>query len=260
MKATYGTQAEIPEAQRGEYEEKDGQFVLKVEGDHPVITEYAGKVKSFRENNIKLAKEAEAAKTAADALAAKFKDIDPGRYAEMSAKLADLEKTGVHSTDDVTKRVLEEAKRQVEAALAPVQLALAEEKKARAEASASLQRKTLETRLRDAGVKAGVDEEHAMEDYIARGMRVFNLKDGEIVAMQGDAPIFSKNKPSEPLSPEEWAVGLQKEAPHLYKPSKGGGATGSGTPAPKRYISSDPVEFGKNLEAIAKGEVIVQRD
>jgi hypothetical protein len=85
---------------------------------------------------------------------------------------------------------------------------------------------------------------------------------GEIVARKGDAPVFSRKNPAEVLQPEEWAIDLQGDAPHLFRPSKGGGAGGSGNgPAPgsnaRRVISSDPLEFGRNLEGLAKGEVTV---
>ena len=259
MKAVVDKIEDVPEPVRDQYEAKDGKFVLKVEGDHPVVADAARKAETvaeakFRERNIAQAKELEALKATVET----FKGVDPSEYRSMKERIADLEKQGVRGGEDVTKRVLAETAKAVEAAVAPIRAQLETEQKARAEASAALVRKNLEARLRDAGLKAGVDEEHAMEDFVARGMKVFQVKDGEVLALKGDGvtPVFGSG--SEPLSPEEWAINLQKEAPHLYKPSKGGGATGGAGTAPIKYISSDPVEFGKHLEEIASGKVRVQ--
>jgi len=256
MKAVVEKIEDVPEPIRGEYEAKDGKFVLKVEGDHPVVADAARKAETvaeakFRERNIAQAKELEALKATVET----FKGVDPAEYKSMKSRIDELERQGVRGSDDVTKRVLAETAKAVEAAVAPIRAKLELAEKASVEASAALTRKNLEARLREAGVKAGVDEEHAMEDFVARGLKVFQVKDGAILALKSDGvtPVFGSG--SEPLSPEEWAVGLQKEAPHLYKPSKGGGATGGAGTAPFKYISSDPVEFGKNLEGIASGKV-----
>ena len=119
----------------------------------------------------------------------------------------------------------------------------------------------LKSTLTAAGVKAGVDE-RALSDYVNRGAEIFKVVNGQVVARKGEAPIFSKAKPAELLTPDEFAVELQGEAPHLFKPSRGGGAGGSGGgggPVVKKTISADPMEFGRNLEGIAKGEVTVSQ-
>ena len=108
-----------------------------------------------------------------------------------------------------------------------------------------LDRGKLEMTLRDAGAKAGV-EERAMPDYVRRGLEVFHVVDGQVVAQEGSQ------------TPDDWANALRTDAPHLYKPSRGGGAVpNTGGPPARPMISRDPTEFGKNIEKIASGAVLV---
>jgi hypothetical protein len=268
MKAVYASLDEVPEALRAEYEDKGGSFVLKVDGDHPAfvgaLTEARSaaddakqKLTSFRENNVKLLKEIGASSFEEGVEKLKtLKSVDPAEYARLKARTADLEGQGIRTSEDVQRIFLEKTKTQVEAAVAPLQKKLNEIGERERAANEKLARTTLENALRDAATKAGVDD-RALPDFLSRGLNVFTLKDGQVVALRGDTPVFSRRKPGEVLSPEEWANDLSGDAPHLFRPSKGGGASGGDRSPKKRYIGSDPLEFGSNLDAIAKGEVVV---
>lgn len=254
MKTVYATQAEIPESFRGEYEERGGKFHLKVEGDYAPLIEANTKLAEFRDNNralnTKVTELSNQLKT--------FEGINPADVTTMRTKIAELEAQGVKAGSDVASMIAAAVKKAVE----PVQQELAARTAAEAEARAAVARTGLENQLRDVGIKIGIDE-RALPDYINRGTQVFKIIDGKVVARKGDQPIFSTTRPAEELGMEEWAATLQTEAPFLFKPSKGGG-TGPGTGGgnggfrPKTTISSDPLEFGRNLEGIAKGEVQVQ--
>ena len=259
MKAVLDALDGISEPLRTEYELKDGKYHLKIEGQ-PVgfakatdLTEANSKLTEFRDNNRSL----NAQKTELEAKLKGFEGIDPVEYAKTTQKIKDLEKKGIKGGEDVAEIV----KAAVAAAVKPLEereVARAASEKAAVERA---DREGLRASLSAAGLKAGI-EERAMPDFIQRGMGVFKVIDGNVVARKGDAPIFSKAKPAEELTTEEWATELQTEAPHLFKPSKGGGAGGSsggGGPVVKKTITADPLEFGRNLEGIAKGEVIVQQ-
>lgn len=269
MKAVYQSIDEVPEALRGEYEEKGGSYVLKVDGDHPAFIEpltqaktaaeqAAEKLKSFRENNVRLLKEIGAAsfEDAVEKLKI-LKSVDPAEYNRLRDRTTQLEREGIRTPEDVTRLFLEKTKAQVEAAVKPLQDRLNEITTRERAAQEQLARTTLENALRDAASKAGVDE-RAIPDFLSRGLQVFTLRDGQVVAMRGDQPVFSRRRPGESMTPEEWANDLSGEAPHLFRPSKGGGATGGAGAPKRRYIGSDPLEFGSNLDAIAKGDVVVQ--
>jgi len=289
MKAVYEALTDIPENLRSEYviNENSGQYILRLDDEHPTtlaqraafeqakaeatkakadaqtatakLTESDGKVKGFRDNNVKLLKElgADSFEDAVIRLRT-LKTIDPTEYARLQAKTRELEQEGISGGGDVARLVLERTKAEVAAAVAPLQLKLDEITHREAQAQVSLQRTRLENALRTAATAAGV-EDAAIPDFLNRGLGVFVIQDGEIVALRGDTPIFSRRKPGEALSPSEWANDLSDEAPHLFRSSKGGGAGGGGTGPKRRYIGSDPADFGANLDAIASGEVVVRQ-
>jgi len=253
MRAVIQKLDDVAEALRGEYEEKNGVFVLKLEGEHPLVTEANTKLVEFRDNNRTLNGKVTDLTGQLD----KFKDIDPVEHGKLKAKIAELEKAGVTSKDSVAEQILKAVKEAVE----PLKEQLRIREESEKAAQALVIQKNLESSIREIGVKAEVDD-RAMEDFIHRGLKIFKNVDGKVVARNGnDTPIFSKTNVTEELGMEEWAEGLRKDAPFLFKTSKGGGAPGSGPgagPVVTKVISSDPVEFGKNLESIAKGETVVQ--
>lgn len=255
MKFVVASLTDIPEALRGEYEEKNGKFYLKTEGEYAPLVESNTKLAEFRDNNRALNNQVTEFKEKLKV----FDGIDPKEHADLKTKITELETAGVKGKGDVAAQITAA----VANALKPVQDKLAAREASEAAAQIALARTNLENKLREVGTKVGI-EERAMPDYINRGTQVFKLVDGKIVARNGDAPIFSKERPAEELGMEEWATTiLQPDAPFLFKTSKGGGAGGEGNTGrftgQRKVISSDPLEFGRNLEGIAKGEVIVQQ-
>jgi hypothetical protein len=240
----------VPEAFRTEYVEKPGVgFVLAIDGELPEVTEYKGKVGEFRDRNIAQAKELDGLKLKLSG----FDGVDPQRYREVTARIAELERQGVGKGEDVNAVV----QRQVNAATAPLLTKLADIERRESDAKQQLARKNVEGSLRDVASKVGINDK-ATGDFIRRGLDVFNL---EGKAMNGDETVFSRQNPSQPLSMEEWALALQEDAPHLFTPSSGGGARGGdgGRSGSVRLISADPLEVGRNLEDVASGKVGIAR-
>lgn len=256
MKAVLNSLEEVAEGLRSEYEARDGRFFLKVEGDYPPLVEANTKLTEFRDNNRTL----NTTVTQLRADLKKFDNVDPVEYPKLKSRVAELEQSGVKNAGDVAEVI----KQAVKAAVAPMEQKLQEREASENAAKEALAQTGLENKLREVGSKMGIDE-RAMQDYVNRGLKVFKLIDGEPAARKGENPIFSKKRPAEELSMEEWADDLYSEAPFLFKPSSGAGA-GGGRPGPGgrtaeraavKHISSDPVEFGKNLAEIAKGNVKV---
>lgn len=254
MKATVETLESVPEALRTEYEPaKDGGkgFTLKLEGDHPTIAATVAaanaKIGEFRDNNVRLLKEAE---TAAAKLKT-FDGVDPVEYQTLKATAGDLKAKGVKDSADVAKLI--------EGALAPVLTQLKTFETREADARKALAEKTVEQDLLAAGVKAGI-QESALPDFVTRGKKVFERDGEKTVAKQNGTPIFSKKKPGEFLEVNEWAEGLQSDAPHLFKPTVGSGiipGTGTGAPAPTgTFDGSSDASFLANLKGIAEGKVV----
>ena len=252
MKTVYATQEEVPEGIRDEYSQaEDGTFVLKLDGDHPVVTavvaEANKKVGEFRNTNITSAKALAEAQAKLDAL----KGVTVEGYAEAQARVTELEgkQKGMKGQDDI--------KALIDAALEPVTAALATERTARETAQREAATQKMDGTLTAAGLKAGVVE-GAISDFLSRGREAFRLVDGKLEAQKDGAPVYSTKRPGEILSVDEWASDLQAEAPHLYKDSTGGGAGGGGNAHGDDTRTTIPRDQMKhNLEAVAKGEKTV---
>jgi hypothetical protein len=243
----------LPEGLRAAYVEKDGKFTLEVDG-MIAVDEYDAletKVAEFRDNNRKLHKQVED-------LTSKYKDVDPDKYRTLQSEVDKLQKAGIKGADDIEARMASA----VEKALAPVQARLDAEANERTKAQEALAARDRDDALWTIGAKAGV-KDNAKDEFLHAARKVWQRGDnGELIAREGERPLFSKQrgKASEPLSLEEWATQwLPQEKDFLYKKSGGGGqqndknAGGSGS----SLIANDPMAIGSNLEAIAKGSATV---
>lgn len=253
MKTVLTSISELPEALRGEYEERDGKFILKLEGEHPgfvkaeELTEANQKVTEFRENNRRMASQLQEYKT-------RFDGFDPEEHKTLKAKLTELERQGVKPDTNVSALI----QSAIEENVVPLQQKLDELTEREAQAKSQLAQKELEGVLVQEGRKVGVRDE-AMTDFIRRGLDLWSWEDGAPVAKNGDTPLYSKRRPAEPLSPGEWIAGLAQEAPHLFETSNGGGAHNNGragSAGGKTYNAHDPDDFLRNVDTIAKGEGI----
>jgi hypothetical protein len=273
VKAVINSLDEIDEALQAEYEEQNGKFVLKIEGDHPSIAKVVldanekvtaaqrdakKQVAEFRDNNVALLKLLGAEGfDDAKAKIETFKSIDPDEYQKAKTRIQELEAKGVTKGEDIQALV----QKQVAAAVAPYEKKLREQEEQRAAEAQQYARAQVEQALTQAAVKAGVAES-AIEDFVSRGSKVFHFDNGKVIAKDGDEVVFSKRRPADPLDVLEWAEDLQGTAPHIFKPSGGGGAAGDDDAggAGTRYVNSfDPMEIGRNLEGIASGEVKVNQ-
>jgi len=97
----------------------------------------------------------------------------------------------------------------------------------------------------------------AVADIVNRGEQVFTLKDGKVVAMDGENPILNKN--GEPKSISEYMDGLTGDAPHLFQQSTGADTKDTSSVSPKKVIHISQSEAINNLEGIRKGTHVVKR-
>lgn len=243
------------EAVRKEYRRgDDGRYYLDLEGTPRGFTKTAdvaetnSKLETFRENNRNLHRELEESK---DKLKS-FDGIDPEEHKRLKEQADGIKKKGVNAPEDIEAMVT----RAVEKATTPLNERIKGLETERDDAKSSLGRSEVRTALTAAATAAGVDTEHALDDFLERGSKVFKYEDGKVIAKAEDgAPLFNPDDGNTPLSAKAWAAGLASKAPHLFKKNSGGGAGGGGgAPPTVRKVSSDPLEFGKNAEDIAKGK------
>ena len=202
----------VPEPLRTAYVERDGKFHLDVEGLVP-----KAKLDEFRETNIARSREL-------DALRQRYDGVDPDKFREYETRAA----------KERDKRLIDAGKMDelIEARVG----AMRTDHKMALDGIAS-ENKTLKQRLesllvdgalRDAAAKAGV-RPGAVDDVLLRGRMVFRVEGDKAIAYDGDKAMYGKS--GDPVSVSEWIEGLSQKAAHLFEPSNGSGARGSGNAA-----------------------------
>lgn len=215
---------DVEAALRSHYVEENGKFYLATQGEHPKVAE-------FRATNVALLKER-------DDLRTRFEGIDPETVKADRLKLAELDK----AKPDVR--------------IAELETALATEKAANADAqkraTVSLMRDTLRPKLLAAGALPA-----ALDIALDKAPSVFTVV-GDVV--QARPNTFSKTRPGEPLTPDDWVLQTIVEFPFLFAPSSGGGS-GSGSKNSQTTATElrdpTPAELGQHSAAIAAGTMRV---
>lgn len=206
----------LPEVVRDHYRETEGKFHLSL-----VPKE---KVDEFRNNNIELMKERDALRATAE----KYKDLDPDKAREALKKLQELGDQKLLSEgkfkellEEQTKRMRDDYEAKLTAADTKTKSLTGERDQARAQ----LEQVTIQAALRDAAMLPEVGIlPTAIPDLLLRARGVWVLdKEGKPVPMNGDQVIRGKDAVN-PMTFVEWITGLQKDAPHLFKSTAGGGA------------------------------------
>lgn len=253
LKATLATKADLdalPEQQRALYTEKDGKFVLDVEGMAPAgeLQELKTQLATFRDNNRTMFGELEGLKT-------KFDGIDPEEHKTLKSELDKLKKKGLNKADDLETAI----KAAVDQATKPLADKLAAEEAARVKAQQAADAARFRELFAADASKAGV-RASALEFVLPKAETSFELKDGAIVAKAGAKHPTEAHKD---LTTADWLQHLAKTSDYLFEPSTGGGANGNGggggRPDAKQLINPTPEQMGRYAKEIGKGEIVVVR-
>lgn len=208
IKAVYESLDDIPEAHRELFAEKDGQFMIAVEG-------------------VRLASEVDAmeramrgAKADREKLAKKVREHFGDRpFDEIRAdleRLPELEAAAGNGGAEVKER----AEALAASTVAPIQKELETTKAELAAAHAKIERGAIHDALRTAAKKAGVIDA-AIEDVLLRGERVFSVGDDGDVRTKDGAGVTPY------MDAGAWLGELLQTRPHWLPPSVGGGASGA---------------------------------
>lgn len=257
LKAKVATLEEVPEAFRSLYVKgDDGGFELDVEDN--VSAGLKAKLKEFRDGNTTLKQQYDEAV----ANLKKFDGIDPTKYAEAKDALDKIEmqeeaalmKAGKFDVlrQKWTEQVATGLNKKLEGATAAQKAA---EEKLNAKA-ARLNTLLLEQQAVTAFGEVGSIRGGAMVDVMNRVKSSFKMGDDETpVANEGVTDEEGK-----PLNLVGYGKKLLKEASYLFEGSGGGGAGGGrkqDRTGKVTTISNDPLEFGRNLEGLAKGTTVL---
>jgi hypothetical protein len=193
LKKSYSSAAEVPEALKTAYIEKDGVWLIDIEGG---IGDPA-KLREFREANLELRREKE----------------------ELQGKLDEAQELALKPQGKISEQV--EALKQEHAKA----LAIAQGKATTAETE--LTKLRIETAVATEAVKRGVRPE-AMQDFLRRGREELKTLDGKTIAIGADGGT-RYNENGEPMTIGEWIAATEKQAPYFFVPNRGSGAGGSGS-------------------------------
>ncbi len=213
LRYKFKSKDEVPAEQQGLYVERDGAWVLDVEG----AVEKAAH-DEFRATNVALRKELEEQKK-------RFEGIDPDevrKLAEEKQKLEETQQLKLGEVEKVLENRLKNAKSEWDKQLGAV----------------TSERDALNVRLTAIQIDQGVItvatkkglRPTAIPDITARARTVFRLANGVPTAFESDGKSVRFGMDGmTPMTLEEWVDLQVSEAPHLFEANAGGGAASDGS-------------------------------
>jgi hypothetical protein len=211
LKYKYTKREEIPAEQAALYVEREGAFMLDVEG----ATEKA-KADELRNHNIELRKKLEEFTT-------RFDGIDPDaarNLAEEKRKLEEEKQLKAGEVDKVVEGRIKGIKADFDKQLG----ALTQERDTLTSRLTAIQ---IDQGIITAATKRGL-RPTAIPDITARARVVFKLVNGVPRAFEADGTTVRYGRDGvTPMTLEEWVDAQTSDAPHLFESNAGGGAAGN---------------------------------
>jgi hypothetical protein len=213
LKFKFKTKEEVPAESQSLYVERDGGWVLDVDG-----AVEKSKLDEFRANNITLSNQLAEQKK-------RFEGIDPDevkKLAEEKRKLEESQQLKGGEVDKVVEGRLKTAKAEWDKQFNAV----------------TAERDALNSRLTAIQIDQGVItvatkkglRPTAIPDITARARVVFRLLDGAPRAYEADGQTVRVGKDGiTPMTLDEWVDQQVADAPHLFESNAGSGAAGNGS-------------------------------
>jgi hypothetical protein len=243
----------LPKDIKESYVEEGDGYTLDMD-DSPLKS----KLNEFRSSNKDLLKR----KDELEQVAKRYEGIDPEKYQKAMEAMEqidamedkDLLKAG--KLDELIAKRTGTMQEEHSKALKALQGTLEKEAGAKKALQDKLKTTLIEATVAKSVGNVGSVRKSAYDDVIARAQRSFIVDDEGNLKPNG---IF--NGKGDPMTPDEWATKLLADAPHLFEPSQGGGAgggsKGNAGGQQKGVIENNPQAIGSNLEAVAKGTMVV---
>jgi len=213
LKYKFKSKDEIPAEQQGLYVERDGSWVLDVDGAVD-----KSKLDEFRTNNITLSSQLAEQKK-------RFEGIDPDEVRRLAEEKRRLEE-GQQLKAGETEKVVEARVASVRGELQKQVSALASERDALNSRLVTIQ---IDQGVVGAATKRGL-RGSAIPDITARARNVFRLVGGVPTAFEADGQTVRLGKDgSAAMTLDEWVEQQVADAPHLFESNAGGGAASNGS-------------------------------
>jgi hypothetical protein len=265
LKSIIDSLDQVPEEMRPHYTSSGDRFVLDLDGEpqgfikRDAHVEQVNKVAEFRDNNVKLKADLEAAQYRSKKLDT-YGDLDPTAAREALAQVAELQKKGVRKASDVDDAVSKALESFKMSELDPLRQLLVDEKVARQSAdqkvSDASMRSAVLTQFRAAG-----GQDAAVDFVVSRAREAFQMNGENITAKPG---VYSRDTPGDPLTLGEWMTNQTREIGFAFGSSNGGGAhTQDGNPtaslaAGAKYLRNPTAQqLGEFGSQIAEGKYVI---
>ena len=218
---SYATEADVPEVLREHYIPKDDKWVLVTD---PPLEDVTGLKAALTDAR---SKRQEMDKQLAE-MRIKFEGIDPEEVVKLRDRVKGLDDADVYDKQGIEALVL----RRTESMKADHDRQMAQKtrendqfRSEREDWKRRWEQDRIKTALLQAGSSVGVYD-RAMDDFVQRGLAVFNALDeeGNPVSQSATGEVRYGKDGINALRPEEWGLALKPQAPHLWPPSSGGGA------------------------------------
>lgn len=190
---------------------EDGKFHLSVDGMVP-----KSKLDEFRDTNVRLLKDME-----------KFKDVDPTKYRELLAEHQKIQEKEWIEAGELDKVV----NQRVASMRAEFETKESDYKKSNESMTRQLESLLIDNEVRAAATKLGV-RPTAVDDVLLRAKTIYSIKEGQVTPKDAKGQVLYGKDGVTPMPITEWVDSLKKSADHLFIPSNGGGAQGSGSSGP----------------------------
>ena len=202
------------ESIQGEYSKDDesGNYFLQTTGLVP-----KARLDEFRTNNLALKTKNEDLEKRAEILG----DMTAAEFAALKTK-AENAKGGTLTETEKTELVEAEVNKRITKLNETNETTVNGLKDKLSASDTKLAKVLIDNNLKTIGIKLGVEPD-ALEDFIARGNRIFKMVDGEPKPLDSNKEIVYGKDGQTPLSMDDWAAGLSSSAPHLFLPSGGNG-------------------------------------
>ena len=225
LKFKFKTKDEIPAEHLPHYAERDGAWVLDVDG-----AVEKSKLDEFRNSNVSLIKER-------DDLKKRYEGIDPDAVKALADEQRQLEEENLlngsphpnplpSAEREKIEKVVENRIKGVKADLEKQIATLSGERDALTGRLTSIQ---IDQGVLTVATKRGL-RPTAIPDITARARSIFRLVNGVPTAFEADGKALRYGKDGlTPMTLEEWVDAQVSEAPHLFESNAGGGAAGNGS-------------------------------
>jgi hypothetical protein len=213
LKFKFKSKEEIPADQQALYVERDGAWMLDVDGAVD-----KSKLDDFRANNITLSNQLAEQKK-------RFEGIDPDqvrKLAEEKQRLEEAQQLKGGEVDKVVENRLKTAKAEWDKQFSAVT-------SERDSLNGRLTAIQIDQGVLTAATKRGL-RPTAIPDITARARTVFKLVDGAPRAYETDGQSVRVGKDGmTPMTLDEWVEQQVADAPHLFESNAGSGAAGNGS-------------------------------